>query len=97
MCKFMKVRRSSYYEWVNNPSNDRDNQDKEVISLIKSIYQQGRGTYGTRRIKKKLLQQGIAVSRRSIARLMKEAELFCKTKRKFKATTDSKHDKPNCS
>ncbi len=37
---------------------------------------------------------GHIVSRRRIGRLMNQAGLACKTKKKFKATTDSKHNKP---
>ncbi|MEQ1739152.1 MAG: DDE-type integrase/transposase/recombinase [Methyloglobulus sp.] len=53
-----------------------------------------RATYGTRRIKNELFDRNRTASRRRISRLMDEANLACKTKRKFKATTDSKHDKP---
>jgi putative transposase len=49
---------------------------------------------GTRRLQKSLLSRDWAASRRRIGRLMWEADLVCKTKRKFKATTISKHDQP---
>jgi putative transposase len=94
MCRFMKVSRSSYYEWLNNPGSLREKQDEMLIELIKPIFRQGRGNYGARMIKKAMNQQDIIISRRRIGRLMKEANLVCKTKRKFKATTDSKHDRP---
>ena len=94
MCKFMNVSRSSYYEWLKNPGCDRVKQDKELIEMIKLIFQKGRNTYGARRIKKILSRQDIIVSRRRIVRLMQEVGLICKTKHKFKATTDSKHNKP---
>lgn len=93
MCRFMKVSRSSYYEWLNNPDCDRANKDNELLIMIKEIFAEGRGNYGSRSIKKKLEQLGKFISRRRIIRLMKEANLVCKTKRKFKATTDSKHDR----
>jgi len=44
-----------------------------------------------KRLKKELAQRGTKISRKRIARLMKLAGLACKTKRKFKVTTDSKH------
>ena len=90
----MKVSRSSYYEWLDNPGSEKANQDKELIEMIKPIFDKGRKTYGSRRIKKSLAQNNVIVSRRRIVRLMAEANLICKTKRKFKATTDSKHNKP---
>ncbi len=44
-------------------------------------------------LKRKLAEKGVHISRRRIGRLMKKAGLFCKTKRRFKATTNSKHNK----
>jgi transposase InsO family protein len=88
----MKVSRSGYYEWLNNPECDSDKADNELTCKIKVIFQEGRGNYGTRTIRKELLRQGMIVSRRRIARLMNEAGLACRTKRKFKATTDSSHN-----
>lgn len=90
----MKVSRSSYYEWLNNPGCNRERQDEELVLKIKAIFEEGRGNYGSRSIKKKLARVGKIVSRRRIIRLMKEASLVCKSKRKFKATTDSKHNRP---
>ncbi len=49
---------------------------------------------GSRRLKRKLSEQGFQVSRRRIIRLMKKAGLYCKTRKKFRATTDSSHNKP---
>ena len=93
MCKFMKVSRSGYYEWLTNPRCNRDKQDKELTSIIKVIFEEGRGNYGARSIKKALSRQGTIVSRKRVTRLMNEAGLVCKTKHKFKATTDSNHNK----
>jgi putative transposase len=87
----MKVSRSSYYEWLYSPATDKGQQDEELIKIMKPIFKEGRSTYGTRRIKKKLALQNKIVSRRRIGRLMAEAGLSCKTRGKFKATTDSKH------
>ncbi len=91
MCRFVKVSRSSYYEWLDSPEGSKTRQDKELTKIITSIFKEGRSIYGTRRIKKKLALQGKTISRRRLSRLMNEAGLVCKTKRKFKATTDSKH------
>ena len=62
--------------------------------MIKEIFAEGRNIYGTRRIAAKLAKQNIFISRRRISKLMVAAGLFCKTKRKFRLTTDSKHNKP---
>jgi putative transposase len=94
MCDFMQVSRSCYYEWLNSPESLKSKQDKDLRAMIKDVFEESRSSYGARRIKHKLALQGVDVSRRRILRLMTEADLCCKTKRKFKATTNSKHNKP---
>ena len=94
MCRLMQVSRSGYYEWLSNPECDRAKEDKELTCKIEVIFQEGRKNYGARPIKKELFRHGIIISRKRIIRLMREAGLVCKTKRKFKATTDSSHNKP---
>lgn len=89
----MPVPRSCYYEWLDSPKTEREQENEKLIEILKVLFEKGRGIYGTPRLKNKLTEQGIVVSRRRIGRLMRQAGLWCKTKKKFKATTDSKHNK----
>ena len=90
----MKISRSSYYDWLYRPLSKRARQDIDLTNRIIPIFKEGRNNYGARRIKHKLFLQNIVVSQRRISRLMRLAGLTCKTKRKFKATSDSNHKKP---
>lgn len=95
MCRFMQVSRSAYYyTWRHRPQTTTEKEDVELTAAIHSIFKKSWGTYGARRIKNEFFDRNRTASRRRISRLMDEANLACKTKRKFKATTDSKHDKP---
>ena len=94
MCKCLKVNRSSYYEWCNAPCSLRVKENEIISEKIKMIFNNGRKIYGTRRIKKALAKAGLIVSRRRIGELMSTMGLACKTKRKFRVTTDSKHKLP---
>jgi transposase InsO family protein len=58
------------------------------------IYEKSRETYGARRIREDMIADGEAISRMRSSRLMKQQGLESKTKRKFKATTNSEHDRP---
>ena len=78
MCKFVKVSRSGYYEWLNKLECSRDKEDKYLTCKINDIFIEGRGNYGCRPIKAGLAEQGLTVSRRRIARLMSEAGLNSK-------------------
>ncbi len=83
----MKVSRGCYYEWLHSPKTDREKENEKYSILLKAIFEKGRGSYGTRRLKNKFAEQGIIISHRRIGRLMKQAGLWCKTKKKFKVTT----------
>lgn len=94
MCRVFEVSRSGYYEWRTRPSSQRVRDDQALKASIREHHKKSRSTYGTRRIQKQLAEDGETVSRRRIGRLMGEEGLKCKMRRKFKATTNSKHNKP---
>jgi len=70
MCQMMNVCRSAFYAWKNTPISEKATQDKVLVDLIKTSFNEGRGNYGTRRIQQDLLSQKLTVSRRRIGRLM---------------------------
>src|SRR5262245_15719091 len=87
MCRLLVVSRSGYYEWLSRPPDAQAEADQTLQDKITRYFAQGRGTYGTRRIKHLLAQEGWQVSRRRIGRVLAQAGLRCKTRRKFKAPT----------
>ncbi|MDF1685103.1 MAG: IS3 family transposase [Legionellaceae bacterium] len=94
MCDVLGVGRSSYYDWLKNTPSPRAIENQNIAKKIKQIFIEYRGNYGTRRIRKELIKKEISVSRRRVGKLMKQLGLMCKTKRKFKVTTDSNHQSP---
>jgi transposase InsO family protein len=94
MCRFMGVSKSGYYGWLKRCPTAREKADAELTPVIRAIFAKSRATYGTRRIRQSLHKQNLSAGRRRIGRLMRTAGLACKTKRKFKVTTDSKHHLP---
>jgi transposase InsO family protein len=94
LCRFLKVSRSGYYDWLDRKKSDREKQDQDLKKNLKVFFLEGREIYGSRRLKQRFAQTSITVSRRRISRLMKEENLFCKTAQRIKATTDSNHKKP---
>jgi len=95
MCKSFKVDKSSYYHWIKCGCVMK-RIDKKLNELIEIIFIQSRQTYGTRRIKDKLLQNyGFIVSRRRIKNIMKDLNLSVKMKKRFIVnTTNSNHNLP---
>lgn len=94
MCAVLKISRSGYYEWKKRPPSRRSKNDDRLLELIKKSFNQSRGTYGYRRIYNDLRKKGEFCGRDQVARLMRENGIRPKTVKKFKVTTDSKHNKP---
>lgn len=94
MCKVLKVNRASYYHWVSSGSVIKK-VDIKLNELVESIFTEGKRTYGTRRIRNRLLlYYGLFVSRKRISNIMKDLNLKVKMKRRYKNTTDSNHNLP---
>jgi len=91
MCGALEVSRSGYYEWLTRPPSQHAQDDQVLSERIVDHFEANRDVYGTRRLKDCLAEDGDRVSRRRIGRLMSEQDLQVKTRRKFKATTDSNH------
>jgi putative transposase len=54
----LAVSRSGYYEWLARPSKTQAEAEQQVQEKVQHYFTQGRGTYGTRRIKHLLAQEG---------------------------------------
>ncbi len=94
MCRVLKVSRTAYYCWLIRPVSRRRVQDEVIKEQILQIYSKSRRIYGSPRIHRKLDKQGIHCGKKRVERLMKEAGIRSIQKRKFKVTTDSKHNLP---
>jgi putative transposase len=94
MCHVLGVSASAYYEWQREQESPHARQDAELSSLVRSLFADFRGRYGAPRIQRELAKKGHRVSRKRVARLMRENGIRAKSARKYKATTDSKHRLP---
>jgi len=94
MCKTLKVSRSSYYGWLKRKPNKRDIENIYLTEKIRKIYYKSKKTYGSPRITMALRNEGIIISRRRVARLMKKQNLQSIIRKKYMVTTDSKHNYP---
>ena len=94
MCEVLEVSRSSYYAWANKGPPARSLENQKLSEEIRVIFIEHKCRYGSRRIRKALLNKGYQISRKRVCKLMKVQGLYCKSKRKFKHTTDSNHNLP---
>lgn len=93
-CRVLKVSVSGYYAWLGRGPSERETEDARLIDRIRDIYESSDGVYGVRRIHRQLVSDGERCSRNRVARLMRECGLVARRRRKFRVTTDSKHNLP---
>lgn len=93
MCRALEVSTSGYYAWRRR-SKRSDEEEARLIGQIKAIFAQSKRRYGSPRIHRRLRQRGIRCGQKRVARLMREHGLQARPRRRFKATTNSKHRLP---
>ncbi len=94
MCKVLGVSRSGYYSWNTRPVSPVHEERKRLLDGIIDVYEKSRMVYGSRKVAKALDRKGIHCSRNRVARIMREQGLRSLRIRKYKATTNSKHNLP---
>lgn len=94
MCEVLKVSRSGYYSWLSRPESERHKTNRRLLSEIRMVFERSRKTYGSPRVTFELIESGIPCSVNRVAHLMREAGIRAKSKRKYRVTTDSKHNLP---
>jgi transposase InsO family protein len=94
MAEVLAVSLSGFYSWLKRPQSQRAQDDEVLTEKITVFHCGSRFTYGSPRIHKDLQAAGHKVGRKRVARLMRSAGIRGKTKRKFKTTTTSKHQRP---
>jgi transposase InsO family protein len=94
MSRIFEVSRSGFYAWLKRQPSRRQQEDERLKVAIKASHVRTRETYGVRRLQPELAAEGFPVGRDRLARLRQALGLRCRQRRKFKATTNSKHDLP---
>ena len=94
LCKVLKVSSQRFLRMEQRVPSARSDEDARLRVHIAAIHERSRGTYGSPRVHAELRASGFCVSRKRVARLMRELGLASRRKRRFKATTDSKHNLP---
>jgi len=93
ICIILGVSESGYYKYCKEPEGKREKRDREITSSILKIFKESRKTAGTETIYNILKKEGKqAVSRVKIRKIKKENNIYPKTTKKFKATTNSNHN-----
>ena len=94
MCRVLKVSRAGFYAWRSRPAATRTRQDHALAAEVAAIYTSNRGCYGSPRVQVELRERGHRVGRKRVARLMRQQGFSARHKRRYRCTTDSRHNFP---
>ena len=87
MCRVLRVSPSGFYAWRKRGPSKRAKRDAAVAAKIRVFHERSDGTYGAPRIHEDLIEDGERVSRKRVARLMREGGLVGVSRRKGVRTT----------
>jgi len=95
MCRALEVSRSGYYAFKKRSKNPRRLDNEKLLIEIRRVFVENQENYGSPRVWNELNnEQGIRCSENRVARVMHEAGIVAVQKRKFRLTTNSKHNYP---
>jgi putative transposase len=94
LCAALQVSDSGFAAWQWGEGPKKWLSDRHLLARIREIHEETKAAYGSPRIYQELKGRGIPVSKGRVERLMRENGLRGRHKRRFKATTDSKHSLP---
>lgn len=94
ICRALGVARSGVCRKRTQPPSKRSVSNAALLPKIRRISATHRERYGSPRIHRELVAQGERTSENRVARIMRQAGISARRKRRFVQTTDSKHGLP---
>jgi putative transposase len=94
LCTALQVSDSGFTSWQRSDGPKKWLSDRALLKRIREIHEETKAAYGSPQIYQELKGLGIPVSKGRVERLMRENDIRGRHKRRFKATTDSKHTLP---
>jgi putative transposase len=82
MCRALGVSASGFYEWMVRPESARTQASRVVLARIRESFEASDRSYGSPRVWRDLRDWGVACSENRTARLMRQAGLQARPKRR---------------
>lgn len=75
LCRHLGVSTSAFYDWERRPPSRREMDNRALTKRIREIHESSRGTYGAPRVTAELRAEGLRITRKRVARLMRASRL----------------------
>ncbi len=94
LCDTLAVSISGYRAWKRGGRCRQRLTDVQLLALNRAVHTKVKGAYGSPRMVVELRGRGFPASKARVERLMRDNGIRARHKRRYKATTDSKHNLP---
>jgi transposase InsO family protein len=88
------VSRAGFYAWLKREPSAHARRDAELKKLVTASHDESRRTYGSPRVHQDLVEAGERVSRKRVARLMREQDLVARRRRRYRVATVEENQQP---
>ena len=93
-CEVLGVSRSGFYASRKRPPSARATKRARLAVEVAAAHKKSSRRYGSPRVHKALRAKGVRVSRKTVARVMREEGIVARQKKRFRRTTNSNHQNP---
>ena len=93
MCRVLRVKPSSYYDWLSRDLSDQQIHRSQSELLVKAAHNETKERYGADRLHAHLSEQGHNISLYMVRSIKEQHGIKCRSHKRFKVTTDSNHNK----
>ena len=94
LCRAVDVSRAGYYAWKCRPESGHAKRDAELRDLVRESHVNSRRTYGSPRVFADLVESGERVSRKRVARLMREQGLAARKRKRYRTHVVAESEQP---
>ena len=94
LCRVLEVSRSGFYAWRSREPSETQTRRATLTEQVARIHAEVKARYGSPRMHAELVGRGHDCCVNTVARVMRQAGIAAKTRRKFRQTTDSNHPHP---
>ena len=98
MAEILQVSESGYHLWKkrqSRPKTEKEQERSDLTGKILEIYIDSNCVYGIRKITRELSRKhSLRINHKTVEKILKEQGIVSKTRKKYKATTNSKHNLP---
>lgn len=84
LCRRLCVSHSGFYKWLSRPLSSRVKFNAELVPVIRGVFDQHDGNYGSPRIHQVLVNQGWNVNHKRVERIMREERLVAKAAKLYR-------------